>query len=173
MSNRGMFGSSVGYGCPYCSGRGCARCQRGASALGSCTSCAQAQQTQLPFQIIEPHALSGGAGTNTQRRPDELQAVGWFMLGAGVGWSASAYSTGRTTDTPQLLAAWGGGSTALLLLGLRRFTWGEGEALWPSLLGLAMISTGFLLGETGRRSTALRTATAARPAVTLPRTSAA
>lgn len=96
-----------------------------------------------------------GLGESPTPTPDpqslgELQPVGWIITGAVIGWASSAYATGNTTENEQALAAWGGGSTAILLLGLRKLINGDQAGLGPTLLGLTLGAAGFYFGASKR-----------------------
>jgi hypothetical protein len=80
----------------------------------------------------------------------ELQPVGWMLSGAAIGWAASAYSTGQTTSNTQVLAAWGGASAAVILLGIRRLVNGDQNGIGPTLLGAALGISGYFFGESSR-----------------------
>ena len=53
-------------------------------------------------------------------------------------------------STNPSVSAWGGGSTAILLLGLRKLINGDQAGLGPTLLGLTLGAAGFYFGASKR-----------------------
>ena len=118
-----------------------------------------ANNIQPEHNMIAGYYMSGlgeaPAATETASL-GELQPVGWMLSGAAIGWAASAYSTGQTTSNTQVLAAWGGASAAVVLLGIRRLVNGDQNGIGPTLLGAALGISGYFFGESSRTSKRLR-----------------